>query len=93
MPKVTQLMRGRWALKFGFVHCQSQDSVHQVTVLESQTFTENLLCANPGATTIINVQMSEEWVALAFQRHSFSLGGDANMMNSIPKQTAVKCCL
>lgn len=39
---------------------------------------------------MINVKMSEEWVALAFQRHSFSLGAGANMMNSISEQTEVK---
>ena len=47
LSKITQLLRGGGALELSSVHCQSQVSVHQVTVFKGQTFVENLLCVKP----------------------------------------------
>ena len=54
----TQLLTGRRTLRLSSIHCQSQDSIHQVTVFKDTTFLENLLNVL-RTSTLINIQLNE----------------------------------
>ena len=63
---LTQLLTGGGTRRLSSIHCQSQGSVHQVTVFKNTTFLENLLNVKHWGQYFDKYPVEWRWVALAF---------------------------